>query len=52
MFAALHIGGEDTHVTIMLNADPNPNDVDEMVSYLKSLELPIVVVIEPEIVLK
>jgi len=52
MFAALHIGGEDTHVTIVLNADPNPNDVDEMVSYLKSLELPIVVVIEPKIVLK
>ena len=33
MFAALHIGGEDTHVTIMLNADPTPGDLDKMINF-------------------
>jgi hypothetical protein len=52
MFAALHIGGEDTHMTIMLNVDPTPSDVDKMVKYLKLLSLPIVIVIEPGIVMR
>lgn len=52
MFAALHIGGEDTHVTIMLNADPSASEIDTMVTFLKSLPMPIVIVIEPTIVMR
>lgn len=52
MFAALHIGGEDTHVTIMLNADPTPGDLDKMINYLKILNFPLVIVIEPGIVMR